>query len=241
MGKLTGKVVLVTGGGSGVGAATARLCAAEGAKVAIAGRDEAKLRAAVADLPGVFAKGCDVTDPAAVADLVAAVTAALGPVDILVNNAGTNLKARKMRELTIDDWNKLVRTNLDGAFYCIKAVLPSMIARQDGVIVNVNSISGKRPYPLAGAGYAAGKFGLHALAGCLANEELESGIRVSSIYPGEIDTPILEARPTPVSKEQREKILKPEDVAAAILFVVTLPKHVSVPELIIKPTTHSYF
>ena len=241
MGKLTGQVVLVTGGGSGVGAATARLCAAEGAKVAIAGRDEAKLRAAVADLPGVFAKGCDVTDPAAVADLVAAVTAALGPVDILVNNAGTNLKARKMRELTIDDWNKLVRTNLDGAFYCIKAVLPSMIARQDGVIVNVNSISGKRPYPLAGAGYAAGKFGLHALAGCLANEELESGIRVSSIYPGEIDTPILEARPTPVSKEQREKILKPEDVAAAILFVVTLPKHVSVPELIIKPTTHSYF
>ena len=74
-----------------------------------------------------------------------------------------------------------------------------------------------------------------------ASQELESGIRVSSIYPGEIDTPILEARPTPVTKEQREKILKPEDVAAAILFVVTLPKHVSVPELIIKPTTHSYF
>jgi NADP-dependent 3-hydroxy acid dehydrogenase YdfG len=116
-----------------------------------------------------------------------------------------------------------------------------MIARKDGVIINVNSISGKRAYPLAGAGYAAGKFGLNALAGCLAGEEVESGIRVSSIFPGEIDTPILEERPTPVTAEQRAKILKPEDVAAAILWVAGLPPHVSVPELVIKPTAQLYF
>ena len=111
-----------------------------------------------------------------------------------------------MGQFDHQSWNQADSgTNLDGAFYCMKEVLPQMIERKEGLIVNVNSISGKRAYPLAGAGYAAGKFALHALAGCLANEELENGIRVSSIYPGEIDTPILAARPTPVSAEQRAK------------------------------------
>ena len=238
---VSGKVVLITGGGSGVGQAAARLFAQLGARVAITGRDEAKLLATAEGSPGIFVKAADVTDPASVAALVKAVTDTLGRIDILVNNAGTNIKARKMRELSVENWNRLVRTNLDGAFFCIREVLPQMIARKDGVIINVNSVSGKRAYPLAGAGYAAGKFGLHALAGCLASEELESRIRVSSIYPGEIDTPILEERPTQVTAEQREKILKPEDVAAAILWVAGLPPHVSVPELVIKPTAQQYF
>lgn len=240
MAGVAGKAVLITGGGSGVGRAAARLFAGAGAKVAIAGRDAAKL-AETKDSSDIYTHACDVTDPTAVAGLIQAVTAKLGRIDILVNNAGTNIKARRMRELTVEDWNKLVRTNLDGAFYCIREVLPQMLDRKDGVIVNVNSVSGKRAYPLAGAGYAAGKFGLHALAGCLAGEEMESGIRVSSIYPGEIDTPILEERPTPVTAEQRAKILKAEDVAAAILWVAGLPPHVSVPELVIKPTAQAYF
>jgi NADP-dependent 3-hydroxy acid dehydrogenase YdfG len=244
MGKLQDKVALVTGGGSGVGLATARLFLQEGARVAIAGRHPDKLRKAADDLAGgdrLLAHPADVTNPAQVKVLVERITDRFGQVDILVNNAGTNLKARKMRELTPDSWQQLVRTNLDGAFYCIQALLPQMLKRRDGLIININSISGKRAYPLAGAGYAAGKFGLHALAACLANEELESGIRVSSIYPGEIDTPILEARPTPVTAEQRAKILKAEDVAGAVLFVATLPPSVSVPELVIKPTSQSYF
>jgi NADP-dependent 3-hydroxy acid dehydrogenase YdfG len=241
MAGVAGRAVLITGGGSGVGQAAAKLFALAGARVAITGRDADKLGKTSEEVPGVFFKACDVTDPASVADLVKAVTATLGRIDILVNNAGTNIKARRMRELTVENWNKLIRTNLDGAFYCIREVLPQMLERKDGVIVNVNSISGKRPCPLAGAGYAAGKFGLHALAGCLAGEEVESGIRVSSVYPGEIDTPILEVRPTPVTPEQRAKILKPEDVAAAILWVAGLPPHVSVPELIIKPTAQTYF
>ena len=241
MAGVAGKVVLITGGGSGVGQAAARMFAGAGARVAITGRDATKLGKTAEEVPGVFFKASDVTDPASVAELVTAVTATLGRIDILVNNAGTNLKARRMRELSIENWNKLVRTNLDGAFFCIREVLPQMIQRQDGQIINVNSISGKRPYPLAGAGYAAGKFGLHALAGCLASEEMESNIRVCSIYPGEIDTPILEERPTPVTPEQRARILKPEDVASAILWVAGLPAHVSVPELIIKPTAQLYF
>lgn len=238
---VSGKAVLITGGGSGVGRAAARLFAEAGARVAIAGRDEGKLKQTAEGQSGIVVKAADVTDPRSVADLVKTATNQLGRIDILVNNAGTNIKARKMRELSVESWDRLVRTNLDGAFFCIREVLPQMIARKDGVIVNVNSISGKRAYPLAGAGYAAGKFGLHALAGCLASEELESNIRVSSIYPGEIDTPILEERPTPVTAEQRARILKPEDVAAAILWVAGLPPHVSVPELIIKPTAQQYF
>src|SRR5262249_40555203 len=108
-------------------------------------------------------------------------------------------------------------------------------------IVNVSSVSGKRALPLAGAGYAAAKFGMSALGLCLAAEEPASGVRVSNVYPGEIDTPILEARPTPITPQQRAKILKPEDVAAAVLFVATLPPHVSVPELVIKPTSQVYY
>jgi NADP-dependent 3-hydroxy acid dehydrogenase YdfG len=241
MSGVSGKVVLITGGGSGVGRASARMFHQAGAKVAIAGRDEAKLKTTAEGLSGLFVKAADVTDPKGVANLIKSVTDHFGRIDILVNNAGTNIKARRMRELTVENWNRLVRTNLDGAFYCIREVLPQMLERKDGVVINVNSISGKRAYPLAGAGYAAGKFGLHAVAGCLSAEEVESGIRVSTIYPGEIDTPILEERPTPVTAEQRAKILKAEDVAAAIVWVAGLPPHVSVPELVIKPTAQLFF
>lgn len=243
VGKLDGRVALVTGGGSGVGQAIALLFRAEGARVAIAGRDAAKLKQAAAGIPGgdsFLIVPTDVTDPAQVHELVEKTTRHFGCINVLVNNAGTNIKARRMRELTIDAWNQLVRTNLDGAFYCIHAVLPQMLERKDGVIVNVNSISGKRPQLAAGAGYAAGKFGLNALAGCLANEELESGIRVSSIFPAAIDTPFRSSRSSPDTDEQRTKMLRPEDVANAVLFVATLPPHVSVPELIIKPTAQNY-
>ena len=243
MGKLDGRIALVTGGGSGLGRAIACLFLAEGARVAIAGRDADKLAQATAGIPGgdrILIVPTDVTDPGQVHDLVKQTTRRFGRIDVLVNNAGTNIKARRMRDLTIDAWNQLVRTNLDGAFYCIHEVLPQMLERKDGVIVNVNSFSGKRPHRDAGAGYAAGKFGLHALAGCLANEELESGIRVSSIYPGAIDTPQRLKRPIPDTAEQRAKMMKPEDVANAVLFVATLPPHVSVPELIIRPTAQAY-
>ncbi|MEQ1883064.1 MAG: SDR family oxidoreductase [Burkholderiales bacterium] len=243
MGKLDGKVALVTGGGSGLGQATARLFIAEGARVAIAGRDAAKLKQAAAGIPGgerILIVPTDVTDPKQVHDLVDKTTRHFGRIDVLVNNAGTNINARRMRELTVDAWNQMVRTHLDGAFFCIHEVLPQMLERKDGVIVNVNSISGKRTHPAAGAGYAAGKFGLHALAGCLASEERESGIRVSSIYPGAIDTPQRLTRPTPETADQQAKMMKPEDVANAVLFVATLPPHVSVPELIIRPTAQAY-
>jgi NADP-dependent 3-hydroxy acid dehydrogenase YdfG len=243
MEKLAGKVCLVTGGGSGIGLAVARAFLEEGARVAIAGRDEAKLRRAAERLTTGDRLLCCPLDVAVSDQVEAAIQdlgARWGPVEILVNNAGLNLRQRSVRELTPKNWQLLLRANLDGAFHCIHAVLPAMLKRRDGVIININSIAGKRAGPLGGAAYAASKFGMRALGLCLAAEEMDSGIRVSNIYPGEVDTPILEVRPQPVSEEHRRQILRAEDVAAAVLYVATLPPRVSVPELVIKPTAQVY-
>ena len=240
MSKLKGKTVLVTGGGSGIGAASAKALLDEGANVAIAGRDQKKLDELAKSLGNVLAVSCDVSDKDQVKSLIDTVTKKLGPIDILVNNAGTNLKERTFRELTPESWDKLIRTNLDGAFYTIHAVFPSMLARKDGLIINIVSVAGKRASPLGGVAYAASKFGQAALGIGLAAEERASGIRVCNIYPGEVDTPILVFRPKPITEDHRAKILRPEDVADAVRFVATLPPHVSIPELVIKPTAQEY-
>jgi NAD(P)-dependent dehydrogenase (short-subunit alcohol dehydrogenase family) len=243
MSKLAGRTALVTGGGSGIGLAVARALLGEGARVAITGRDEDKLRRAAGALgagDALIYHAADVTDPEQVQALVRDVSARLGRIDILVNNAGANLKERTFRDLTPQTWRRMLAANLDGAFYCCHAVLPQMAERKDGLIINVNSISGKRAHPLGGVAYVAAKFGLRGLAMGLAAEEKASGIRVSSIYPGEVDTPILEVRPQPVSDEHRRGILQPEDVAAAVLFIATLPPRASVPELVIAPAKAQY-
>lgn len=244
MSKLAGMVAVITGGGSGVGKATAALFLKEGAQIVIAGRDAAKLEAVAHELKAdenLRTLPTDVTKAEQCQALIEFATTAFGRVDILVNNAGTNIKDRTLRELTPEAWDMMIRTNLDGAFYCTKAVLPQMFERKDGVIVNVVSVAGKRANPLGGAAYVAAKFGMGGLGLVLSNEEKDSGVRVSNVYPGEIDTPILAVRPKPVTEEHRATILKPEDVADAILFVASLPPRVSVPELVIKPTTQMYW
>ncbi len=243
MSRLTGKTALITGGGSGIGLAVARAFLQEGASVAIAGRDAGKLERAARDLGGgdrVLHHPVDVSEPGQVNELVRRVTERFGRIDILVNNAGLNIKKRAFRDLTVESWQQLIRANLDGAFYCIRAVFPVMLEHRDGLIVNVSSVAGKRASPLGGIAYAASKFGMSALGLGLAAEEKDSGIRVTNIYPGEVDTPILENRPQPVTAAQRQIILQPEDVAAAVLFVATLPPRASVPELVIKPTAQLY-
>lgn len=243
MPQLSDRVALITGGGSGVGLATAKLFLAAGARAAIVGRDGEKLQRAAASLAGgdrLLAVPADVSVPEQVAAVVKRVTDTFGRIDILVNNAGMNIKGRTIKELTPETWRQMVAVNLDSAFYCVHAVLPQMRQRRDGVIININSISGKRANPLGGAAYNAAKFGMGALGTCLAAEERENNIRVCNIHPGEIDTPILDNRPVAVSAEQRSVILKAEDVASVVLFVATLPAHVSVPELVIKPTAHVY-
>jgi NADP-dependent 3-hydroxy acid dehydrogenase YdfG len=243
MSRLTGKGVLVTGGGSGIGLATARLLLDEGARVAITGRNEARLREAAAALNAgdrLSYHPADLTEAAQVTRLIEAVTAKLGSIDILVNNAGMNVKERQFSQLTPESWRQLVAGNLDAAFHCTHAVLPQMRQRGKGLVIVVNSISGLRANPLGGIGYIAAKFGLRGLAMGVAVEEKSSGIRVTSIYPGEVNTPILEVRPEPDSDERKQAMLQPEDVASAVLFIATLPEHVAIPELIITPANATY-
>jgi NADP-dependent 3-hydroxy acid dehydrogenase YdfG len=243
MSRLTSKGVLITGGGSGIGLAAAKMLLQEGAKVAITGRDAAKLARAADGLQAgdrLVHFPADVSKPEQVEALVKDAVKALGRIDILLNNAGLNIPERAFRQLTLESWKNLLGSNLEGAFYCMKAVLPHMLERKEGLIINVNSISGKRASPLGGTAYAAAKFGLRALGMGLAAEEKDNGIRVANIYPGEVDTPILKHRPTPLTEEHRRTILQPEDVAAAIVFVATLPARVAIPELVIMPSKAVY-
>ncbi|GIW81947.1 MAG: oxidoreductase [Gemmatales bacterium] len=241
--KLEGKTALITGGGSGIGLATARLFLEQGARVAISGRNPDRLKQAADSLAAgdrLMYHPADVADVEQVRQLVKQVQSRLGDIHILVNNAGINVKNRAVRDLTPDSWRQQIDTNLNGAFYCVHEVLPGMLARSEGIIVNINSVSGLRSGPLGGIAYNASKFGMRAMAICLAEEVRDAGIRVSTIFPGEVDTPILENRPNPVSEEHRRRILRSEDVAQAVLFVVTMPAHVSIPELVIKPTSQAF-
>lgn len=240
---LQDKAALVTGGSSGIGLGIALALAREGCRVAITGRDEAKLRRAAAAYQGpppVLYRPCDVADRAAVRELFAWLARELGPPDILVNSAGINVPRRAMAELDPADWDRMIAVNLHGAFHCIHAALPQMRAKQSGLIVNISSIAGKRAMRLGGPGYCASKFGLTALGTAVGLEERAAGIHVTNIYPGEVDTPILEQRPTPVPPERRAQMLKPEDVAAIVVAIARLPARAVVPEVVITPMYQEY-
>jgi NADP-dependent 3-hydroxy acid dehydrogenase YdfG len=163
-----------------------------------------------------------------------------GSLDVLVCNAGTNVRDRSLDKLSLDDWDLMIATNLTGAFHLVHAFLPSMRARGSGLIIQICSIAGLRASLLGGVGYSASKFGQAALGIGIGREDGPKGIRSSVIYPGEVNTPILENRPVPVGKERREAILQAEDVAAAVKFLVQLPPRAHVPELVIKPTVDDW-
>jgi NADP-dependent 3-hydroxy acid dehydrogenase YdfG len=235
---LTNQVALVTGGGTGVGAAIARRFVEAGAVVIIAGRREEPLHATARAIGSARLQtvAADVTNRAQVAQVVERILGEHGQIDILVNNAGVNLPARRLDQLTAESWDMLIEVNATGAFNAIQAVLPHMRARRSGLIISISSISGVRPSALAGAAYSASKHALAALTKVVGLEEGDNNIRATLISPGDIDTPLLEQRPTKVSAETRAIILQPDDVAAAALFVAELPARACVPELVIKPT-----
>lgn len=241
--QLTGKTALVTGGGTGIGAAVAIALARAGCRVVITGRREEPLRAVAAQFEGeppIDVRPADVTDRQAVAELARGIEADFGRIDILVNSAGINIPKRSMRDMPPEDWDRVLRVNATGPYNCMLAVLPGMRARGDGLIVNISSVAGVRASTVGGVAYSASKFALTSLGLTVGNEERERGIRVTNIYPGEVDTPILDHRPTPVTSEHRARILQPEDVAAAVLMVAQLPPRARVPELTIVPTAQAF-
>jgi NAD(P)-dependent dehydrogenase (short-subunit alcohol dehydrogenase family) len=240
---LKDKTVLVTGGGSGIGLGIALGLAKEGCKVAIAGRDEKKLLRAAREFkgePAILTRPCDVSDRAGVERLFAWADEALGPLDILVLSAGINVVKRRMADLDPADWDRIMAINATGVFNCLHAALPRMRKRKSGLVVNISSVAGKRALALAGPAYCASKFAATALGTAAGLEERPNGIRITNIYPGEANTPILDQRPVPVPPEKKAQMVQPEDIAAIVVTLAKLPECVLVPELVIKPLYQDY-
>lgn len=235
---------LITGAGSGIGRAIARSLGELGLRLALVGRRRKALEETrallgdTADSPVI--ETCDVSDRRQVGEAVERVLSSLGSIDVLVCNAGTNTARRSLEQLEPAEWDRLIATNLTGAYNLVHFVLPAMRANGRGQVIQIASISGIRASVLGGAAYSASKFGQAALGICLGREERAFGIRSSVIYPGEVNTPILDERPVPVNPERRAVILQPEDVASAVRFLVELPARVSVPELVIVPAVDDF-
>jgi NADP-dependent 3-hydroxy acid dehydrogenase YdfG len=220
--------------------------AASGFRVAMVGRDREKLEAVRDSVEGDVAANLviepgDVADRAAVGGIVERTLAAFGSIDVLVCNAGTNVRNRRLDILDPADWDKMIATNLTGAYNLVHFALPSMRVRRKGLIIQICSIAGIRASLLGGVGYTASKFGQAGLGLGISREVRELGIRSTVIYPGEVNTPILNNRPVPVSAERKAAILQPEDVAAAVRFLVELPERANVPELVMTPTVDEFY
>ncbi|MFO0910571.1 MAG: SDR family NAD(P)-dependent oxidoreductase [Isosphaeraceae bacterium] len=238
------KTALITGAGSGIGRGIAEALDGLGLRLALVGRELSKLEQTRERLRQAAGEAvlvsCDVANRAQVGAMVEEVSAALGSIDVLVCNAGTNVRNRSLEQLDPADWDRMIATNLTGAFNLVHYVLPGMRQRGGGLVIQIDSVSGKRASILGGAGYSASKFGQAALGICIGREEGSKGIRSTVIYPGEVNTPILDARPVPVGAERREVILQPADIGAAVRFLVELHPRASVPELVIKPTVDDF-
>jgi NAD(P)-dependent dehydrogenase (short-subunit alcohol dehydrogenase family) len=229
---------VITGAGSGIGRAVALRFAAEGWSVALVGRREHAL-ADTAGLAGSQADGrvaafpCDISAPEAVEAMGEAVLARFGRVDVLVNSAGLNVPQRSFETLALDDWHAVIATNLHGAYYCVRAFLPGMRARGTGTIVNINSDVGKVARVVSGPAYVASKFGLSGLTQQINAEERAYGVRACSICPRDVNTPLLDKRLEPPSAEARARMIQPEDVAACVWLVATLPPSAIVEEILL--------
>jgi NADP-dependent 3-hydroxy acid dehydrogenase YdfG len=240
--KLNGKNAVVTGGGTGIGQAIARALAGAGARVAIGGRRTEVLReaAGASQQPALLFHALDVADRRSVADFFQWADKELGRIDILVNSAGMNIKTRTMAQMTPEQWDMVLAVNVTGAYNCMREVLPQMRAAGDGLIINVSSISGLRATALGGVAYSASKFAMSALGTAVANEVGGTGVRVTNVYPGEVNTPILDHRPKPVTEAHKASILQPEDFGDLIVAIAALPPRAHVSDIIIKPTHQEF-
>ena len=239
---LKNKHVVVTGGATGIGFAIANLFGQSGAKVAIGSRREIAIADAIKTTGNrLIGHPVDVATRASVERFFEWVAENLGHVDILVNAAGVNIRDRSINSMVPDQWDQVMAINATGAYNCIYSVLPQMRIRHNGMIINISSVAGKRAIALGGVAYSASKFAMSALGTCVSNEVGTENIRVTNVYPGEVDTPILEQRPTPVTEEHRQKMLLPEDVAQVVVGLACLPDRVHVPEIVIKPVHQQYY
>lgn len=238
MSRLEGQVAIVVGASSGMGRATALAFVAEGAKIVVAARRQGELDALAAEIQGAggeaIALAADVTKRPDVNAVVQTAVERFGRVDVLVNCAGVNTRDRQLARLDQAGWDRIIGINLTGAFNCTQAILPRMREQKGGLIIHISSLSGLWG-DFSGAAYQASKHGLVGLANATMMEERLNGIRVTVIYPGLCDTPILNNRAVPPTREQRDLMMKPEDIAQACVFAASLPPRTYVSDLVLMP------
>jgi NADP-dependent 3-hydroxy acid dehydrogenase YdfG len=240
MSSLKGKLAWLTGAGSGIGKSGAIELAAAGARVVLSGRRASLLEEVAGEIRGkggtAHVRPLDVADEQAVDAAGAEILKAIGPVDILVNSAGINSPRRYWKDLSGEGWRDVFDINVHGALYCIKAVLPSMRERKDGLVINVASWAGRHVSYMTGPAYSASKHAMVAMSHSLNIEECVNGIRSCALCPGEVATPILLKRPVPPSQEELDRMLQAEDLGRTIRFVAEMPPHACVNEILIAPT-----
>jgi NADP-dependent 3-hydroxy acid dehydrogenase YdfG len=242
---LEGRVAVVTGASSGIGEATARALSEAGAAVALCARRTDRLEAIAGSLDGpTFVRAVDVSDEEQATGFVEDAAGELGALHILVNNAGLMLLG-PVSDQTTEDWRRMVGVNLMGLLYCTHAALPLIARNGGGDIVNVSSVAGRRA-DAGAAVYNMTKFGVHAFSEALRQEALHAGIRVTTVAPGFVETELqghntnpLVRRATERAREQIGEVLRPDDIAEAILHAVTRPKHVCVNEVVVRPTNQA--
>jgi 3-oxoacyl-[acyl-carrier protein] reductase len=236
MESLKGKFAIVTGGTRGIGRAIAERLLADGAAVAICGRDQERVTRAVHEmqkLGNVFGAPADVSNVESVSTFFHAVDQKFGALDILVNNAGQGFY-KKVGEMTPEEWHRNIDLNLNGAFYCAHEALARFARRGGGFIVNISSLAGRNAFS-GGAGYNASKFGLNGFSEALMLDHRHDNVRVSSIMPGSVDT---EFSGTPGKPRQEDTawMIAPEDVAEAVSMVLRMPARTMVSRVEIRPS-----
>ena len=233
------RTVVITGAGSGVGRATAIALAKQGWRMALLGRTQTALEetATLTGLPKheVLVIPCDIGRVEQVQQMARAVLELFKTVDVLVNAAGTNAPKRSLEVLSLEDYHAMIDTNLHGAYYCVQAFLPQMRQRQTGTIVNIVSDAGKQASPKAGPGYVVSKWGLAGLTQAINAEERGHGVRACAIFPGDIDTPLLDKRPAPPDAAARARMMTAEDIAECALLAINLPPRAIVEEILVRP------
>ena len=240
MGALDKQIAIVTGGGSGIGRATALQLAREGARVVVTGRRQGPLDAVVAEVRAAggeaWARSADLEQREQLQALVRWTEAELGAVDILINNAGASSRVRNILWVDQNDWDATLAVNLNAVYVLIQAVLPGMLAKGGGTVVTVSSLAAVRPGLLGGAPYGAAKAAVSNLMTFLHATFRNQNIRSTTILPGEVNTPIMDTRVRPPTAEERARMVDPDDVARAILLVCTLPARTTIEQLVISPT-----
>ena len=210
----------------------------EGWRVAIVGTRAAALDETI-KLSGtpaqMLACPCDIGDADAVTAMAERVATRWGFVELLVAAAGTNIPNRSLEKLSLEDYRKVVDVNLHGVFHCVQAFLPGMRENKRGTIVVVNSIAGLKASALSGVSYVMSKFGAAGLVQSINAEENKQGVRATSVFPGDINTPLLDKRPNPPAKELRANMLQPDDVTDCVMLAVNLPERVVVDEIVVRP------